>query len=82
MPTGPSAETGIQIFNRHGLSAYPGIRRASMTTKEVRTVLLDMARPVLLSGRSWDILNKRIGPGIYEVWLREHRYDAKEADGR
>lgn len=64
----------MNIFNKHGLSAYPTVRRATMTTEDLRRLLLETPRPVLLNGLSYDIKNKCIGPDVYEVWLKRWKH--------
>ena len=67
--------TGNELFEKHGLAVFPGIRKPRVTTKELQTMLLELAFPILLNGRSYDLTNKRIGPGVYEVWLTQRYHD-------
>lgn len=63
------------LFMEYGLASMPGIRRVQMPLKDLKAMMLVLALPVLLNGRSWNVKNRRTCPGIYEVWL-----EARDAD--
>lgn len=41
----------------------------TMTTKQLRETLLATGGDILACGWSRDIKSKRLGPGVYRVWL-------------
>lgn len=51
---------------------FPGIRRSTLTLKELKAFLLATPMPLLLNGVSWNVKSKRMCPGVYEVWLEEN----------
>ncbi len=59
------------------LSGFPGIRKVTAPAKTVRDYLLTYGRDYMLAGRMWQVQNKRIGPGVYEVWLKEEVGDGR-----
>lgn len=49
----------------------PKIANTTMTTKQLREILLQTDGRLLANGTYWDIVSKKIGPGIYRVSLKE-----------
>ena len=43
----------------------------TMTTKELRTLLLYNEGRILACGDLWDIKSKSLGAGVYRVWLKK-----------
>lgn len=54
---------------REKLTAYPGIRRITATTRAVRETLLASEGQMFLNGHLYEIKTKRLGAGVYQVWL-------------
>lgn len=52
----------------------PGIVHQTMTTKELRETLLATDGTVVAIGYAWEIKNKKLGPGVYKVWLSKEVY--------
>lgn len=48
----------------------PAIANTSMTTKHLKETLLATDGKILACGYLWDIVSKRIGPGVYRVSLK------------
>ena len=51
------------------LIAYPGVRKIAATTEELRAALLKYDGQMLLNGELWNIKSKKLGAGVYSVWL-------------
>ncbi len=51
---------------------------STMTTADLRVLLLETAQPTFYNGKGYRIVSKHIGPGVYEVWLREWEHDGRE----
>ena len=49
--------------------ACPSCANTTMTAKALRANLLATEGRVMACGHLWDICSKRIGPGVYRVWL-------------
>lgn len=62
--------TANEIFDKHGLDGFPTVRKTRMVKSELQTMLTGMAFPIMVAGHGYDLANKRIGPGVYEVWLK------------
>lgn len=43
----------------------------TMNTKDLQSVLLHYNGEILACGSSWEIKSKRIGPGVYKVFLKK-----------
>lgn len=55
--------------------AIPRSASTMMTTRQVKQVLLHYDGRISAHGELWDIITKKIGPGVYRVSLKE--WDAK-----
>jgi hypothetical protein len=51
--------------------AFPAAARTTLTARQLKEALLQHDGRLLAHGRLWDIVSKKIGPGVYEVSLRE-----------
>ncbi len=69
-----SEPTGNELFAKHGLEGFPTIRTARVTTRELQTMLTEMAFPIFLRGRSYDLANRELGAGVHEVWLKRYQH--------
>jgi hypothetical protein len=55
-----------------------GLFRERMSTREAQAAI--MAGPYFVRGQSCDLAYELVGPGIYEVWMRERAWpDEAEA---
>jgi hypothetical protein len=79
--TARDAESWGVLFRRVGLDGYPGIRRERVTTKDCKALMLGQPVPLFVNGVSYNIQNKRVGPGVYEVWLEEAHKSPAKAEG-
>ena len=52
-------------------------QRQRVTLKDLRKLLLEN-EPVIAKGTLFDIKHKSVGAGIYEIWLEQRTYGAKE----
>lgn len=57
------------------LFGNPGLAEKVVTEEELQEFLLDSQGRVFLQGSFWDIKNENIGPGIYRVYLKEHKHE-------
>lgn len=51
--------------------SMPRYANTTMTTKQVKETLLATDGWIMARGQGWTIVSKRIGPGVYEVFLKE-----------
>ena len=51
----------------------PEMARQRVTLKELRAIYLEYDN-IMACGHLWEIQNKRVCPGIYEVWLTRRKY--------
>jgi hypothetical protein len=51
--------------------SIPKIAHTTMTTRQLRDVLLESDGRILANGDFWEIVSKRIGPGVYRVSLKQ-----------
>ena len=66
-----SADPLLRKKSPHEIPAslmIPG-RKERVTTKQLQWALLNWAFPMFYNGMSYDLKHKRIGPGVYEVWM-------------
>ena len=54
---------------RERLIGYPGVRKITATTKDVRDTLLASDGQMLLNGKLYSICSKPLGAGVHQVWL-------------
>jgi hypothetical protein len=53
--------------------SIPKVANTTMTTKQLRAALLKHDGWITACGDMWDIKSKRIGPGVYRVWLERRK---------
>jgi hypothetical protein len=44
-----------------------------MSMANVKEILLRYDAKILAAGYFWDIKSKRVGPGVYKVWLEQQK---------
>lgn len=49
----------------------PRTASATMTTRNLRSILLETEGSIIAKGVMWDICNKHLGAGVYRVTLKE-----------
>ena len=54
---------------RERLTAYPGSRKITATTKDVRDTLLISDGQMFLNGKLYMIRSLPLGAGVHQVWL-------------
>jgi len=80
LPTSRRSQAGARMADlRNKLTAYPGIRRITATSKDVHETLLNSDSQMFVDGTLYEIKAKSLGAGVYRVWLEKwkHGYEAK-----
>ena len=49
----------------------PGFVRTTFTKKQLKETLLDTGGYIISCGSGWDIKNKHLGAGVYEIYLEK-----------
>lgn len=52
---------------------YPEIAKTTMSKKDLKELLLATEGWVMINGYVWDIKNKLLGAGIYQVYLEKNK---------
>jgi hypothetical protein len=53
------------------LASMPGLAHAAVETAVARSLLLESGGEMLLRGRTYDVVAKSLGAGVYRVTTRE-----------